>query len=276
MVQSIQPPIVVFQQCGTLLRILAGLKSFWEKRHILEDMLEDITSRNLTQLQAYAQGLRRRRPSRSAQLKEPRRTIELVSFLQHALFENTDVLVRLIDRRVSQLWRRASEEARRRRSESSSAEAFVTEVRQVLAGADVPVAERLGAIEVLLRRLDTGTLRAPCLAVRQREVLVGHCAQIRPLVKMLLSLDLRSDESERWRVLLDAWRLAYHRDLDYVTEQMCPPRSRAWALLREHPVSVLAHHAAEAQLLWEIRQHCAGEASMSPEPLVPIPAGAVR
>jgi hypothetical protein len=206
------------------------------------------------QLQAFAQGMRRRRPSRSTQLKEPRRTIALVSFLQHALFENTDLLVRLIDRRVSQLWRRASEEARRRRSESSAAEAFVTEVRQVLAGADVPVAERLGAIEVLLRRLDTGTLRAPCLAARQREVLVGQCAQIRPLIRMLLSLDLRSDESDRWRVLLDAWRLAYHRDLDYVTEQMCPPRSRAWALLREHPDSVLAHHAAEAQLLWEVRQ----------------------
>jgi hypothetical protein len=78
------------------------------------------------QLQAYAQEMRRRRPSRSAQLREPRRTIELVSFLQHALFAHTDLLIRLVDRRVSQLWRRASDEARRRRGDSSPAEAFVT------------------------------------------------------------------------------------------------------------------------------------------------------
>jgi hypothetical protein len=103
------------------------------------------------QLQAYAQGMRRRRPSRSAQLHKPRRTIELMSFLQHALFEHTDLLIRLIDRRVSQLWRRASEEARRRRGDSTAAEAFVTEVRHVLAGIDTPATERLSAVEFTAR-----------------------------------------------------------------------------------------------------------------------------
>jgi hypothetical protein len=136
------------------------------------------------QLQAYAQEMRRRRPSRSAQLREPRKTVELVSFLQHALFEHTDLLIRLVDRRVSQLWRRASEEARRRRGDSSPAEAFVTEVRHVLAGIEVPATERLSAVEALLDRLDKGQLRAPCLAARQREILVRMSAQIRPLLKI--------------------------------------------------------------------------------------------
>jgi TnpA family transposase len=206
------------------------------------------------QLQAYSQGMRRRRPSRSAQLKEPRRTIELVSFLQHALLEHTDLLIRLIDRRVSQLWRRALEQARGRRGESSASEAFVVEVRRALADTETPVAERLSAIESLLGQLDAGTLRAPCLAARQREVLVEQCSQIRPLIKMLLELDLESDEGGRWRVLLDAWRWAYRQDLDYVTKEMCPPESRAWAALRGDPASLTAYHAAEAQLLWELRQ----------------------
>jgi hypothetical protein len=48
------------------------------------------------QQQAYAQEMRRRRPSRSAQLREPRRTTELVSFLRHALFEHTGLLIRLV------------------------------------------------------------------------------------------------------------------------------------------------------------------------------------
>ena len=173
------------------------------------------------QRQAYALEMRRRRPSRSALLREPRRTVELVSFLQHALFEHTDLLIRLIDRRVSQLWRRAYEEARGRRGASSPAEAFVTEVRYVLAGAEVPATERLGALKLLLDRLDTGQLRAPCLAVRQREVLVGMSAQIRPLLKMLLTLDLRSEDSGWWSTLLDTWRVAYAKELDYVTQQMC-------------------------------------------------------
>jgi Domain of unknown function (DUF4158) len=160
------------------------------------------------QLQAYAQGMRRRRPSRSAQLREPRKTIELVSFLQHALFEHTDLLIRLIDRRVSQLWRRASEEARRRRGESSAADAFVIGVGQILAGVDIPMAQRMGAIESLLGQLDSGALRAPCLAARQREVLVTQSAQVRPLVKMLLALDLRSDPPSPWPSLLDTWSLA--------------------------------------------------------------------
>ena len=206
------------------------------------------------QLQAYAHGMRRRRPSRSAQLREPRKTIELVSFLQHALFEHTDLLIRLIDRRVSQLWRRASEEARRRRGESSAADVFVIGVRQILAGVDIPMAERIGTIESLLGQLDNGMLRAPCLAARQREVLVTQSAQIRPLVKMLLALDLGSDPPSPWPSLLDTWRLAYHREFDYVAERMCPVKSRAWVQLCRNADGVRAFHAAEAQLLWELRQ----------------------
>jgi len=205
-------------------------------------------------LQAYAQGMRRRRPSRSAQLRGPRKTIELVSFLQHALFEHTDLLIRLIDRRVSQLWRRASEEARRRRGESSAADTFVTGVRQILAGVDTPMAERIGAIESLLGQLDSGALRAPCLAARQREVLVTQSAQIRPLVKMLLALDLRSDPPSPLPSILDTWSLAYHREFDYVAERMCPVKSRAWAQLCHDADGVRAFYAAEAQLLWELRQ----------------------
>lgn len=198
--------------------------------------------------------MRRRRPSRSAQLKEPRKTIELVSFLPPALLEHTDQLVRLIDRRVSQLWRRASAAARRRRGESSAADAFVTGVRHILASTDIPMAERMKSIEALLGQLDGGTLRAPCRASRQREVLVTQSAQIRPLVKMLLALDLHSEEPGQWSALPNTWCVAYHRDFDYVSERMCPAKSRAWAQLCQDPDGVRAFHAAEAQLLWELRQ----------------------
>jgi hypothetical protein len=127
-------------------------------------------------------------------------------------------------------------------------------VRHVLAGVDAPAAERLGAVEALLDRLDKGQPKAPCLAARQREILAGQSAQIRPLIGMLLALDLRSDEPARWHALLDTWRVAYYREFDYVSEQLCTLQSRAWAQLCQHPDGVLAFHAAEAQLLWEVRQ----------------------
>src|SRR5260370_22133378 len=49
-------------------------------------------------LQSYAQGMRKRRPSRFHQLQEPRRTLELVAFMRYALLEHTDTLIRLLDR----------------------------------------------------------------------------------------------------------------------------------------------------------------------------------
>jgi hypothetical protein len=87
-------------------------------------------------LHSYAQGMRKRRPSRFHQLQEPRRTLELVAFMRYA---HTDTLIRLLDRRVARLWgRRASEEARRTREEGSAATLFVDGVRSVLATASDP------------------------------------------------------------------------------------------------------------------------------------------
>src|ERR1017187_253322 len=119
---------------------------------------------------------------------------------------------------------------------------------------DIPMSQRMGAIESLLGQLDSGALRAPCLAARQREVLVTQSAQGRPLVKMLLALDLRSEPPSPWPSLLDTWSLAYHREFDYVAERMCPVKSRAWAQLCHDADGVRTFHAAEAQLLWELRQ----------------------
>ena len=213
-----------------------------------------IASLTPSQLQAYAQRMRRRRPSRTVQLREPRRTLELVSFLQYALCEHTDLLIRLIDRRVSQLWRRASEEARRRRGESTAADDFVTGIRAIMARTDVPADARVGAVESLLGQLDSGTLRAPCLAARQREVLVSYSAQIRPLVQMLLALELRCDKTSTWSRILLNWTIAYNQDLDCVSERMRPTSSRAWTQLCQDTDGARAFHAGEAHLLWEARQ----------------------
>jgi hypothetical protein len=82
---------------------------------------------------AYARRITQRRPTRFRGLREPRRTIELVSFFRHALAEHTDIGVEMIDRRVAQLWRRARDEARLDGS-STAAHTFIERVRAIVAG----------------------------------------------------------------------------------------------------------------------------------------------
>jgi hypothetical protein len=114
---------------------------------------------------AYARRIRQRRPTRFRGQREPRRTIELVSFYRHSLAEHTDIGVDMIDRRVAQLWRRAREEARGDGS-STSERTFVERVRLVVSGQITTdaAAARLTEVKELLRQLDEGTLKplAPC------------------------------------------------------------------------------------------------------------------
>ena len=205
-------------------------------------------------LQSYAQGMRKRRPSRFHQLQEPRRTLELVAFMRYALLEHTDTLIRLLDRRVARLWGRASEEARRTREEGSATNLFIDVVRSTLATGTASSEERIATITSLLADLDAGRLKPKSIAARQREILVRQIAQIRPLLKAYLALDLRSREADRWPVLIQAWRLTFRLELSGMSEEMCPPKSRAWAVLSGDRNSLGARQAAEAQILWEIRQ----------------------
>lgn len=204
-------------------------------------------------LQSYAQGMRKRRPSRFSQLQEPRRTLELVAFMRSALLEHTDTLIRLLDRRVARLWGRASEEARRTREEGSATHLFVDGVRSALATASDSPEDRIASITSLLADLDAGRLKPKSIAARQRNILVGQIAQICPLLKAYLALDLRSRE-DRWPVLIKAWRQTFELELSGMSEEMCPPTSRAWATLSKDRNSLRPRQAAEAQILWEIRQ----------------------
>ena len=206
------------------------------------------------QLRAYARRVFRRRPSRFRAMAEPRRTLELVSFFQHSLLDHTDTLIKLIDRRVAQLWRRAREDASRLPGGPSSSQVFVDRVRAVVAAAGGSRDDRLAAIEALLVELDAGALRPPCLAVRQRELLSARGSQIRPLLRMLLSLDLRSDDPQAPAFDVDAWRRAYSGGSTVLAPALCPPRSRAWQVLVADPDARRAFSAAEAMLLWHIRQ----------------------
>lgn len=146
-------------------------------------------------MHGYAEGMRLRRPSRFAQLKEPRRTIELVSFMQYTLFEHADLLVKLIDRQVSRIWLRVSKEAKSVTGSTAPADVFVAGVREALSRDTLDADEKIREIATALSTYDATSGRRN-VAARQRQILVGQISQICPLVEMLFDLDLSTDSAE--------------------------------------------------------------------------------
>jgi Domain of unknown function (DUF4158) len=149
--------------------------------------------------QMYAARMRNQRRSRFAQRQEPRRSIGLVGFLRYSLAAHTDTLIRMVDRRVSKLWGKASEQAKADEGALPALEVLVAEMRQAINEERQSKAQRFDAIVELVRRYDAGELKPQSIAARQRAILVAEIKKIRPLLKSLVGLDLHAEESSHWR-----------------------------------------------------------------------------
>jgi len=73
--------------------------------HYLIDLPDDLVRR-------YARRLASRPPSAGRLIREPARTIEVACFLRYGLLINTDRLLLMVRRRVSDIWRHAAEDAK--------------------------------------------------------------------------------------------------------------------------------------------------------------------
>lgn len=228
-----------------------------DKVRILREMkIPDLTALKGTERywQMYAMRMRHQRRSRFAQRNEPRRSIELVGFLRHSLAEHTDTLVRMVDRRVSRLWGQASQQAKEDQGALPALTVLLAELHKAIASEKKSKAKRFDAIVKLVERYDAGELQPQSIAARQRALLVKEIQQIRPLLKSLVGLDLHADDASHWPTLIAAWKEAYGKDAVQLTPAMAPPKSKAWKSLAEEEPPADKRHAAEAQLLWELRQ----------------------
>jgi hypothetical protein len=127
------------------------------------------------------------------------------------------------------------------------------DLREVLNRDTLDADGKIARITTLLATLDATTGRRT-IAARQRQIFVGQISQIRPLVEILLDLDLCADSVDWWPPLLKAWRHACRCPRLPLTQDTCPPTSRAWKELLADPDLRRSRNAAEAQLLWELRQ----------------------
>ena len=118
--------------------------------------------------QMVAAKMRHQRPSRFAQLKEPRRSIVLIGFLRHSLAAHTDTLIRMVDRRVSQVWGRASKKAKADQGALPALTVLLAGVREAINNQKQSKSVRFDAIVELVRRYDEGELKPLSVAARQR------------------------------------------------------------------------------------------------------------
>ena len=244
------------QEPAGLLRPSSILRQSERVRALTEMKISEMPSLPGTERywQMYALRMRHQRPSRFAQRAEPRRSIELVGFLRHTLAAHTDTLIRMVDRRVSQLWGRASQQAKADQGALPTLTVLLAGLRESIASERQTKAQRFDAIVKLIERYDAGELKPQSIAARQRTILVEEIQQIRPLLKSLVGLDLHADEASHWPALISAWKDAYERGSAGLTTPMAPPKSQAWKSLALDEPAANQRHAAEAQLLWELRQ----------------------
>jgi hypothetical protein len=127
-------------------------------------------------------------------------------------------------------------------------------LRQTIEDKKTPKAKRFDAIVELVRRYDAGELKPQSVAARQRALLVNENRQIRPILRSLVGLDLQADGASTWPTLIEAWKDAFRRGTSELTPQMAPPKSQVWTTLLQEDPNANHRHAAEVQLLWELRQ----------------------
>src|SRR5258708_7049870 len=124
----------------------------------------------------YATRMRHQRRSGFPNRNDPRRSIELVGFLRH---EHTDTLIRMVDRRVSQLWGRASKQAKTDQGALPALAVLLAGLRQTIKREDQTKEQRFDAIVNLVNRYDAGDMKPQTIAARQRAVLVEEIRKIR-------------------------------------------------------------------------------------------------
>jgi hypothetical protein len=88
--------------------------------------------------------------------------------LRHSIAAHTDTLIQMVDRRVSQLWGRASKKAKADQGALPALTVLVAGIRQAIGEKDKSKDAQFGAIVDLVRSYDDGDLKPMSIAARQR------------------------------------------------------------------------------------------------------------
>jgi TnpA family transposase len=147
----------------------------------------------LEHLLASARRLRRRAPRHVRRLREPRRSLEVIGFLQLTLLQTTDIAIALAGKLMLDIWRRARQNVRdRHRQAAAQLTQCLREVRRVVHDPRLSARAVRQRLQDLLRSLNVLTF--PSQAAEVRWTLSEDARRIRPLLRQLLQLEFQGEE----------------------------------------------------------------------------------
>lgn len=206
----------------------------------------------MEKIRLYASELKRIRPARFQELKDPTRTLRLVCFLRHALTDTTDTAVAIAGRNVRKLWREAWEKAEHLDAEGMiSARSLLNEARAILNNPDVDD----GSCRQLLKQLlNVEDQKFPSRSAAARWVLTEPGSPIRSLLAEVQKLDLSCSMDSPVAHSLQLVKGLYGRRETALPEGGYYKVSKAWKSLVDGPDRERAMRALEADTIFGLRK----------------------
>jgi TnpA family transposase len=207
----------------------------------------------LEHLHAYARRLRRRVPTRVRQLEEPRRTLEVVSFLRLTLLQTTDIIIALAGKQMLDIWRRARQKVRDRHGHTAAQlTQCLREVRRVVHDPGLSARAARQRLQELLQSLNVLTF--PSQAAEVRWTLSEDARRVRPLLRNLLRLEFQGEAGSPVLAALAQLRHWYAEQQLELPENLDLSFAPEWASLLRGSDRRRAFRAFEAATLAALRR----------------------
>jgi TnpA family transposase len=237
-------------------RSLKTLRELYRKYAWLEYRVKPLNLAGIPRerQRVYARRFRRRRTADLDKLRPQRRDLEAVCFCMVTLATLADDLLRLIEIRIAAIWRWAyavaiaqgvPERTRKRRE-------ILAEIGR-LAG-DATVSDAAFRLEVLSLLDPAGATAPTSRAADVREVLSRNARRVRPVVELLLKLDLQKDGFHPAWTALDWLRDIYQDKLDHLWPEPPTDLMGRWEPLIRGNDGRRGLRAFEAATLWSVRR----------------------
>ncbi len=205
-------------------------------------------------LRAYAHRMLRRRPAKIGQIAESRRLLEVGAMLDELAKRQSDVVLRLVEMRISEIWRWAHAVTTPASTAQNAEQTLINLIAALDNAALSDSHYRAQSAEMLAPWRSAASRLRGARAQRVRERLARDSRRVRPLLKLVLQLHLHSEPCDLTIGALAWLRDAYDTHCLTLDDAVVAPDGRAWGTLLRCPDRDLAFRAYEAATLWAVRR----------------------
>ena len=200
----------------------------------------------------YARRLRRRRSAHLMELPQFRQELEAICFAIVGLGTLADDMLRLVEIRIASIWTWghtvATEKLAPNRARKKSE--ILAELRRLVADKSLTDGSFRTKVSSLLLPDSANTYRSRAADVR--EVLSRNARRVRPILQLLIKLDLSGDGAGGYGL---SWLKGIYKDgVETFFVDNAPAWARRWKTLIEQPDTLGSLRAYEAATVWTVRQ----------------------